>query len=273
MLARLSCWKALFAATTLVISASNVHIWRDLTTHFIQLHGKLEDSFNEQLAAEWSNALVIVCMTVVCLAGPKKAKSNPTDPPGSGDHSRQQSSIPSKSAADVSRHNLGNHPSAVKKQGSSAANKQLLPATGIRGQLRQATSLNAAASTQLSIATMKSNQSREKIMDSSPRGSRHIANSDSSVNQKMRLDPASTSGSPESRTERLKKRVLTGGQATTFTQSSAAGDQPQKGVFTHSSGSQSPLHLSPHLDKLGTRSSLPLLVSLLCLPHKDALAS
>ena len=194
-------------------------------------------------------------MTVVCLAGPKKAKSNPTDPPGSGDQSRQQNGTPSKSAADVSRHNLGNHPSAVKKQGSTAANKHLLPATGIRSQLRQAASFNAAASTRLSTATVKSNQSRERIMDSSPHASRHITNSHSSINQKIRLDPASTSGSPESRTQRLKKRVLTGGQATTFTQSSAAGDQPHKGFSTHSPGSQPPLHLSSHLDKLGTLSS------------------
>ena len=64
----------------------------------------------------------------------------------------------------------------------------------------------------------------------------------------------STSGLPESRTQRLKQRVLTGGPATTFTQSSADSDQPQKGSSTYPPGSQPPLHLSRNLDRLGTLS-------------------
>ena len=186
-------------------------------------------------------------MITVCLAGPKKAKCNPRDPPGSGEELRQQNSIP----ANVSRLNLGNHPSAVKKKFSTASDMQMLPSTGTRFQETWATSLNAAAST----ATMSSNQSRETVVDSSPDGGQKMNNSHSLINQKIRLDPASTSASPESRTQRLKKRVLTGGQATPVTPSSAACDQPHKGFSGYSPGSRPPIHLSPHLDRLGTVSS------------------
>lgn len=192
-------------------------------------------------------------MTIACLAGPKKAKSSPTSPPGSGDQLHQQNSMPSKSAANVSRHNLRN-PSAVEKQDPTAADKQLLPATGTHDQEPQGTLLNADANTQLSTAAVPSNQSSKRVMDSSLHGNKHVADSQSSSSEKMTLDLASTSESPESRTQRLKKRVLSGSHATTSTQSSAARIQPHRGSSTYSPGSRPPLHLSSDLDKLGTLS-------------------
>ena len=195
-------------------------------------------------------------MSTACLAGPKKAKSSPTNPPGSGDQLRQQNSKPSKSAANVSRHDLRN-PSAVKKQDSTAADKPLLPATGAHDQQFQATLLNAAATAQLSTAAVPSNQSRKRVMDSSPHGNKHAADSQSPSSEKTMLELASTSESPESRTQRLKNRVLSGGHATTSTQSSVARMQPHRGSSTYPPGSRPPLHLSSDLDKLGTLSQQP----------------
>lgn len=224
--------------------------------------------------AQWSSGLVSQPPFCVCktwwLAGPRKAKPDPRGPPASpGDQPRQQSSMSSRSAADVSR----NNPSAIKKQHPRAADKHLLAVMEVFGQQRQDNLLNTAANPQLGTARVRSNQSTGRDVDSCPDGSRHTTNSHSSSSQKTRSDLASTSGSPESRTQRLKQRVLTGSPATTFTHSSAASNQPQKGSSTYPPGSQPPLHLSRNLDRLGTLSHQLSCLQVCCALLRDLVVS
>lgn len=196
-------------------------------------------------------------ITIVCiLAGPKKAKANPADPPGSGDQLRQQDNQPSKSAGNSSKRIPENRPSAPEQQGPNAAakepgKKQLLPVTEVKSQQCQP---NTAASTQLSTAAVTGVEPDDSAGDNSLDSLlRKIAtDSRSSSNQETGLQAATTSESRESKAQRLKKRVLTGGKQAAYTQGPPPGHgHHPKAPFVILPGSRPLLHLSSDLDRLG----------------------
>lgn len=195
--------------------------------------------------------------TSAWLAGPKKAKPNPKVLPRDGDQVHQQESDTSVSSANIISAELENQPPAAQHLGPNATvetpHKQLLPTDQVHGQWRCASSLSAlASSTQLHTATAPSVESGGRMGDSSLDGTSHVIDSHCSSTQKTGRKAASTSGSVESKAERLKNRVLTGSKQTAAVQGSAARGQRQKGKRSWPPGSRPLLRLSPDLDQLGT---------------------
>lgn len=96
---------------------------------------------------------------------------------------------------------------------------------------------------------MPSVESERRTSDSSLDGSSHVTDTRSSSTQETGRKPASSSASPGSKAERLKKRVLTGSKEAASLQGSAA--PGGRGSRTWHAGSRPQLRLSPDFEERG----------------------
>lgn len=217
----------------------------------------LWDELGEEVPAEWDDDKPTRKRTGKPVPpGPKKAKPSPEDPPASSDQQRQQDTETSASSANISSTNLEPQPPAAARQWDQQGaveepHKQSLPAAKADGQQRQAGSLSAAATTQLGTATVPSVESERRTSDSSLDGSSHVTDTRSSSTQETGRKPASSSASPGSKAERLKKRVLTGSKEAASLQGSAA--PGGRGSRTWHAGSRPQLRLSPDFEERGQK--------------------